>query len=139
MELCERSNEVNAYHDNALPEAKRIALEGHLQTCASCARELESLRRLSRLFAAGLNTPEPVRVKLRDLRESRSARRFEMGLIGMAASILIICGAWLMNVSPANGDDQLAGVTLDSVMSHSRSADIRDPLMQALVKEYARE
>ena len=89
-------------------------------------------------ISAVMNTPEPVRMKLRDLRETQSAARFEMGLIGMAASILIICGAWLMNVAPAS-DDQLASVTLDSVMSHSRSADIRDPLLQELVKEYARE
>ena len=139
MEPCERSNDVNAYHDHVLPDERRIALEGHLQSCASCARELESLRRLSRLFAAGMTAPEPVRVKLHDLRETQSAVRFEMGLIGMAASILIICGAWLMNVTPAYGDDQLASGTLDSVVRHSRSADIGDPLLQELVKEYARE
>ena len=35
---------LSDYLDGELPEAERIALEAHLQGCASCTEELDSLR-----------------------------------------------------------------------------------------------
>ena len=130
---CDRGSEVSAYHDNALGDEKRIALEGHLQTCASCARELESLRRMTRLFEAARTVPPPTVIKLSDVRERRSALRFEMSLIGMAASILIVCGAWLATSSSASAEERLDTLVLQ------RSSDADDPVLQAMVKEYGRD
>ena len=37
---------ISAYVDNELPSDERLVMEGHLKTCPSCAREVETLRHL---------------------------------------------------------------------------------------------
>ncbi len=52
----ERREQLSALLDNELPAAERAELEAHLQSCAACRAELESLRRASALLRA---LPQP--------------------------------------------------------------------------------
>jgi hypothetical protein len=52
----ERREQLSALLDNELPAAERARLEAHLQSCAACRAELESLRRASALLRA---LPQP--------------------------------------------------------------------------------
>lgn len=52
----ERREQLSALLDNELADAERAELEAHLQSCAACRAELESLRRASALLRA---LPQP--------------------------------------------------------------------------------
>ena len=65
MLFCENSRKVSAYHDGELSGDERRLMEEHLGRCASCARELEQLRSLSRLLAAATMPEMPVSARER--------------------------------------------------------------------------
>jgi anti-sigma factor RsiW len=100
MDSCERTRQLNAYHDGELsPEDSRL-LEAHLAQCAACARELQRLRGISR-FLAGASMPGvPVEVveRLHEnvavVRERSVVRMAEM-LTAAAAVVLVACGGWV--------------------------------------------
>ena len=135
MSRCDYSAKISAYHDGALPPAVRSDVEAHLRSCTACARELDELRRLSNFFAAALNAPARPLVRLRDVRQVQSVLWFEKVLIGAAASIMLICGSWLMYqpLSSTRAVSSLDGLVLNH---NDKSLDVSDPLLQAFVREY---
>jgi anti-sigma factor RsiW len=48
---CDNIAQIHAFHDGALPENQRAAVEAHLAVCAECRELLEDLQRLSTMFA----------------------------------------------------------------------------------------
>lgn len=134
---CERVADVHAFHDQELPDEKRLGLENHLTVCRPCAQELDTLRRMSHWFDAA-NTTSAVRTKptINELRSVQSAYRLELSLIGMAAAIMLICGGSLLSYSL---NDTQKPVSLEPIVlsNDSRLAE-SDPLLQAMVKEYGR-
>ena len=48
--MCERTQQVQAYHDRQLTPAERTSFESHLARCELCQQELEQLQQISRLF-----------------------------------------------------------------------------------------
>jgi anti-sigma factor RsiW len=48
---CDKSTQIEAYHDGRLDAAARAAVESHVLQCEACWRLLEQLRRLSLLVA----------------------------------------------------------------------------------------
>jgi anti-sigma factor RsiW len=50
VEPCDWAVLVDAYHDGQLPATERQAFAAHLPGCASCARRLRDLQRLSDTF-----------------------------------------------------------------------------------------
>ena len=134
---CERNSEVHPFHDGELPEEKRISLEGHLPVCASCAHELETLRRMSQWIGAGNTRPAAqLNPRIAELRSVQSAYRLELGLIGMAATIMLICSGTLLSFSVT---DNSKVISLEPIVlsNDSRLAE-SDPLLQAMIKEYGR-
>jgi len=51
-DLCDQAEAVAGYALHSLPDAERAALERHLESCARCKRDLESLRKVVGTFAA---------------------------------------------------------------------------------------
>ncbi len=136
MDPCTNSAQLSAYHDNELPSAQRFALETHLQSCAACARELEELRRLTRLCQAARNEPRARVniVKFGDVRRIQSAQWLEKILIGAAAAIMLGCGSWLL-VEPQA--DSANSVSLDAmVLRQSDSRDQANLVIQSYAREY---
>jgi len=100
---CKFSDQLEAYHDGELSAAAASALEAHLPTCPACSQRLSELAQISNLFAAA---PVPrlsqmsrhrLHHKIADEMD-RSLVRFAWGLSAVAASIMIIGSAWLMQV-----------------------------------------
>jgi hypothetical protein len=136
MSTCNYHAQISAYHDDALPADVRLKVESHLPSCSDCARELEDLRRISNLFLAARTAPARSPLRLRDVREVQSVLWFEKVLIGTAASIMLICGSWLVyQPLSSNGasPSSLDGLVLNR---NDRSLDVSDPLLQAFVREY---
>ena len=136
MDSCTNSAQLSAYHDNELPAAQRFALEAHLQSCAVCARELEEMRRLTRLCQAAKNEPrvKPIVVQFRDVRRIQSAQWLEKVLIGAAAAIMLVCGSWLL-VEPQS--DNVSSLSLDAmVLRQNDSRDLADPVIHSYAREY---
>src|SRR5438046_2216956 len=48
--MCERTQQVHAYHDGQMTLAERGSFESHLAQCDICGQELEQLRKISRLL-----------------------------------------------------------------------------------------
>jgi anti-sigma factor RsiW len=99
---CEFSQEVHAWHDGELSEARRQGMGEHLATCAACQRELQELEALSRKLGSFQRRSMPADVTLR-LHKSverlgeRSVLRIAEALTAAAAIILAIGLAALMS------------------------------------------
>jgi anti-sigma factor RsiW len=100
MTKCEHSRSVSAYHDDELPEAQRQFMASHISECLLCAYELKQLRSLSRLLTEA-NRPQLTAGAMKQMhqsvgkaREHLVMRTAEM-LTAAAATILIICTAWI--------------------------------------------
>ncbi len=100
---CEFSDQLEAYHDGELSAAAASTLKAHLATCPACIKQLSELTQISNLFAAA---PVPylsqisrhrLHHKIADEMD-RSLVRFAWGLAAVAAGIMIIGSAWLMQV-----------------------------------------
>src|SRR5947207_963209 len=93
---CEYTHKIGALHDNELPAAERQELEKHVTACAQCRQELESLRRLSRLFATATSAPaqdagrKPEILRPAFSRQVGTLRLAKM-LLAAAAAVLVIC------------------------------------------------
>ena len=97
---CKHNRQVSAYHDGELPEEERVRLEAHVARCASCARELEELRELSRALSGTHIPGAPAAVFERWHGTVATVR--ERVLIGMAealtaaaAVVLAACASWV--------------------------------------------
>lgn len=149
MPACERSRQLSAYHDGELAAEERVELEAHIGQCASCARELERLRRLSG-FLATASIPE-MRTGFMDRLHSgvRSARdvvvvQMAVRLMAVAAAVLVVCVLclWQLNGAPRangglNGGWEMVALTLQVAAPVETSAE--EQLAQWIVDDLSRE
>lgn len=116
MSQCPYQNRLSAYHDRELDAPAAAELAGHLATCPRCAQELHAIEEMGQLISsAPMGRMSQIAMARLHGVADRSASRGGLlplvrGLIAVAASILIIGGAWLMEM-PA----QRAGVSHPSV------------------------
>jgi anti-sigma factor RsiW len=86
-----------------MSEAERALVTAHLSECPACQLVITRLSAMSRLFA------EAPRERLSQIARARLNRRMEAvmdrGMLrlawtmsGLAASVLVICSVWLMNL-----------------------------------------
>jgi anti-sigma factor RsiW len=116
MADCPFQLRLDAYHDGELDAAERARVEAHLSTCATCAAELAEMRALSARIgtatASGEVSADESRgmhaAVRREAEQARDERERSMPLLrtagmlsALAASVLIISGAWLMELRPA--------------------------------------
>ena len=101
MADCEFRSRLGVYNDGELPRQEARRLERHLERCASCAAELDEVRRLSNLFGTFAEQPVDDAVvtdfhRIVDELEDRQASILRIGklLTGLAASGLIVASAW---------------------------------------------
>ncbi len=102
MSSCNASI-LNAYIDGELDPARRRELEQHLAACADCARELAGLREVTELFRSSplpaIQSGELTRIhNAIDDDADRPILRLGGALGTIAASILIVASAWLMQL-----------------------------------------
>lgn len=101
---------LSAYLDDELSPQARSAVEQHLRDCPQCTAELQRLREASQIIGGStfeaLNATELARIHaaIDDQKEEQPILRLGMMLSALAASILIISSAWLMEI-PAEGGD----------------------------------
>src|SRR5262245_49453623 len=101
MTPCE-SHLLSAFFDGELPLADQSRVETHLRDCATCAAELRAIRESSQLLRAhrfiDLSQEElsDLHRAIDDASDERPILRLGLTLGTLAASILIVSGAWLM-------------------------------------------
>jgi anti-sigma factor RsiW len=105
MSQCSYQSWLDAYHDGQTPPERALELERHLPTCAACSAELRRLSQLTQLLSAArpedIRPDELARAHAAVGRfegsglEDRGVMRLIVGLSAVAASVLIISGAWL--------------------------------------------
>lgn len=102
MSVCEPQL-LSAYLDDELSAEDRARIERHLAVCDTCTAELASLR-VSAALIRGYEFDDLKPLELQRLhqairRESSEQSVFRLGMVlsAMAASVLIICSAWLMD------------------------------------------
>lgn len=91
---CERSIDVERYHDGELAPSDQASLEAHLSSCDECRRVLAALRGLSRLLARASRAEMPTEVarrlsRARPVAGEQSLRRLALSLTAAAAAVLI--------------------------------------------------
>ena len=100
MHDCQFKTRLSAYHDAELSAADIEAVNEHLPTCATCSAELAALRDVS----SALSTYEPGQIsqielarlhRAIDRADDRGLLRLAGMLATVAASVLIICMAWM--------------------------------------------
>lgn len=121
MSDCHSQLLIDAYHDRELDRESMAKVERHLTECTACTAHLASLRDLSaRINVAagsrGINQKETSRLhqavtNAEHSSESDSLPLFRtMGLLGaLAASVLIVCGVWLLDTKYPELNSALPG------------------------------
>lgn len=100
---CGFSEQLEAYHDGELSAAAASALEAHLPTCPTCSQRLAELAQMSNLFAAA-PVPHLSQISLHRLHHKiademdRGLVRLAWTLSAVAAVIMVVASAWLMQV-----------------------------------------
>jgi anti-sigma factor RsiW len=118
MSQCDQSI-LNAYVDGELDARVRERIERHLFDCPACAREVASLRELSALFRTepfeDITPAELSRVH-HAIEDDADAPIFRLGgVVGLiAASILIIAAAWIMELPGQKAPNRLHSHTTAS-------------------------
>ena len=117
MDKC-NSQLLGAYLDGELAGEQRARVEEHLRNCAPCDRELKLLRDASRLLAEHPFQDITDR-ELKSLHEaidseiaSRPIWRIGGALSVIAASVLIVSCAWLMEMPSSGGNASSASAGL---------------------------
>ena len=100
MSGCQFQSKIAAFHDGELDEAASKEVEQHLAGCMECREELQGLRQVTAAMAEldpGDITPMELARLHREIDrvEEGSLARFSVGLVGLAASVLIISLAWI--------------------------------------------
>lgn len=105
--LCPLSARVSSYLDGELAAEAFASFERHVATCAACQAQLQAFGRLSAALAK-VQTPSLSPLALarmqRDPRlhlEWRAAAHFASGLVGVAASVLLVGAAMLYGRMPS--------------------------------------
>jgi anti-sigma factor RsiW len=109
MTSCGQQHLLEAYHDGELDADARVRFETHLQTCASCAAELDRLRAASeplrRLRAERLSPQqlEAIHQRLEGVTAEDDSRTMRLAatMAVLAASVMLIGLAWLRVLTPA--------------------------------------
>ncbi|MDI6732451.1 MAG: hypothetical protein QME51_00140 [Planctomycetota bacterium] len=120
--------ELLAYHKGEVNHEMKILIENHLNTCAFCRKELNSLIQLDNLLSSYKVEPvsEDFSVKFQnkmsrmEMTEEKPHRLFvfnwrRVGLLASAALVTIALVTWLItpfNITSANGDTEIIN-TLD--------------------------
>ncbi len=92
--FCERSSELQAFHDGELSPEESRALEGHVGSCAACRTELAALRAIS-LELKRMEWPRPDDAAMARWMEAaamvrdRGVRRLAGWLTAAAAGLLV--------------------------------------------------
>ena len=105
MNTCPDPIRLARYHDGELDPAGRRELEEHLRACGLCSERLRELDDLSTLLSSARREPvsqiELARIKQahRAYRDRRGLVRMAGGLAAVAASVLVVSGAWIYDGS----------------------------------------
>lgn len=107
MMTCPYTSRLDAYHDGELDVPSARALRSHLGGCSACQNRLEELEELSRLFGAASSdrlTPRELAdvVECAESMAERPPIPLFGGLLAAAASIAMVCGAWLWQMPASN-------------------------------------
>ena len=119
---CDLKPLIGAYHDRELDAESTARLDRHVVECPVCSMELAALRELSARLAGSVpsDITEAESTRLHAAIEAAagsSADRLDrlplfrtVGLLtALAASVLIVCGVWLIDTRP--GTAEIAGAT----------------------------
>ncbi|GEM_PF-5586156 len=109
MTLCPTTQILSAYHDGEIDVATADDVRGHVAICRQCQGELDEMKALSMAItddaeALGVLPIElwriqsTVRMSIGKADASASLRRTAAFLGAMAASVLIIATAWLVDL-----------------------------------------
>lgn len=118
MTTCPYTSQLDAYHDGEPDGPSARTLESHLVACSACQNRLEELEEISRLFGAASSDRLTAR-ELEDVAEyaesmaGRPPIPLFGGLLAAAASIAIVCGAWLWQM-PASRPGSTGMIARDS-------------------------
>jgi len=105
MNSCPTEQKLGVWHDGQMSEAERAVVSAHLAECPACQLVAARLSAMSRLFA------DAPRQRLSQIARARMNRhmdavmdrgmlRLAWTLSGLAASVLVVCSVWLMNLKP---------------------------------------
>ena len=104
MNECQFQPRLSAYYDQELDAPTARELQSHLANCATCREELDGIRIVSRAIQS-VPTRDMSQIGMARLHKTADAatrRRdvlpFAKPLIAIAASVLVIAGAWLMEL-----------------------------------------
>ena len=117
-------------------------MEEHLRSCPSCARELEQLRGLSRLFGAAempeisADALQCVHSGVRRVSERVVVRTAAM-LTAAAAAVLLVCSIWLGQPGATYQDWEIAALGPPSQVPSSADRDML--LTQWIVEDLSLE
>ncbi len=112
MRECKFQSRLGAFHDRELDADTAGQLQSHLAECPECSGQLESMRSVSRWFnERGMGQLSPIGLArlhaAADVAATEARRRdlfpLAKALIGVAASVLIIAGAWLVEMPKTVG------------------------------------
>jgi hypothetical protein len=109
---CQFKSRLSAYHDAELSAAEIEAVNEHLPTCETCLAELATMRDVSSALGS-YQAEEISQIELARLHraidrvDDRGLLRLAGMLSAVAASVLIICMAWMsQSTSPNDGWSQ---------------------------------
>jgi anti-sigma factor RsiW len=110
MNDCPFQSRLSAFHDHELDPETAAKIAAHLATCTQCSQMLRGITAVSRLFSATssahmsqlgvarLHATADAAARRRDL--FPSVFPLARALLAVAASVLVIAGAWLYEVPP---------------------------------------
>lgn len=121
MNECPFQSRLSAFHDHELDAETAAKIAAHLATCPQCSQMMQGIAAVSRLFS-GASTPQLSQLGMARLHATAdaAARRPDLApsvfplaraLLAVAASVLVIAGAWLYEAPP-----QTQGVPRDVVI-----------------------
>jgi anti-sigma factor RsiW len=102
MSECPFQSRLSAFHDHELDAEMAAKLESHLGNCPACSEQLLGIRAVSRLFReAPSGRMSQIGISRLHAAADTAAKRGEVFpmfrmLTAVAASILVIAGAWLI-------------------------------------------
>jgi Putative zinc-finger len=138
-ERCRWRESLGAHALGQLPEEERAALEAHLDGCADCRAELESLAGIARLLpladVESIGAPplppaslaDRVAARIRAERRRSRRRRFRVGLAASGAAAAALAAALALLVLPDGGGSPSQHVAFGSLPPGLRIAATLEP------------
>jgi len=109
MQQCPFQPRLSAFYDRELDPLTAREFQSHLSNCPQCSAELDSMQTVSRLMqeAPVGRLSQIGRARLHQTADQASRRRdgfpLARALMTIAASVLIIAGAWLVEMPKGGG------------------------------------